>query len=73
MPSAGCWRDEFPPTGRAMPTLLAATATMTVEQCTQLAWSRGYALAALQYSNECYASEWLAICSIRLTATTSSV
>jgi hypothetical protein len=30
---------------------------MTVEACTQLAWSRGYAIAALQYSNECYAGK----------------
>ncbi|KAF6258550.1 hypothetical protein COO60DRAFT_1701302 [Scenedesmus sp. NREL 46B-D3] len=52
----GCWKDEFPPPGRAIPTLLLASATMTVEQCTQLAWSRGYALAALQYANECYAT-----------------
>ncbi|WIA21235.1 hypothetical protein OEZ85_000476 [Tetradesmus obliquus] len=51
----GCWKDEFPPTGRALPTLLLASPTMSVEQCTQLAWSRGYALAALQYSEECYA------------------
>ncbi|WIA21233.1 hypothetical protein OEZ85_000475 [Tetradesmus obliquus] len=50
-----CWKDEFPPTGRALPTLLLASPTMSVEQCTQLAWSRGYAVAALQYSEECYA------------------
>jgi hypothetical protein len=55
--AAGCWKDEFPPLGRAVATLLLASSSMTVEACTQLAWSRGYAIAALQYSNECYASE----------------
>jgi hypothetical protein len=54
--AAGCWKDEFPPLGRAIPTLLLASPSMTVEACTQLAWSRGYAIAALQYTNECYAS-----------------
>jgi hypothetical protein len=58
--AAGCWKDEFPPTGRALPTLLLASPTMSVDQCTQLAWSMGYAVAALQYSEECYASEWQA-------------
>jgi hypothetical protein len=54
---AGCWKDAFPPTGRALPTLLLASPTMSVDQCTQLAWSMGYALAAIQYSEECYAGE----------------
>jgi hypothetical protein len=55
--AAGCWKDEFPPTGRALPTLLRASGSMTVDQCAQLAYAAGWAYFAVQYAAECYVSE----------------
>jgi hypothetical protein len=55
---AGCWKDEFPPTGRALPNLIGTSANMTVDMCAKLAASANYSVFALQYAVECYAGEY---------------
>jgi hypothetical protein len=42
---------------RALPTLLAATSTMTKEVCESLALARGMTVFGLQYSAECFGGE----------------